>query len=102
MAVHAEALELQLLSSGSDAARRRFAHLRRRLFIADAITGVVSGGLVGAVAHASAPKKAPAAGRSTCIATSSPNSGHEMARQVSTSLGASLTPLDHARRSSRA
>ena len=53
-------------------------------------------------AHASAPKNAPAAGRSTLIATSSPNSGHETARQVSTSLGASLTPLDHARRSSRA
>ena len=53
-------------------------------------------------AHASAPKNAPAAGRSTLIATSSPNSGHDTARQVSTSFGASLTPLDHARRSSRA
>ena len=39
MAVHAEALELQLLASGSDASRRRFQHLRRLLFVADAITG---------------------------------------------------------------
>ena len=54
MAVHAEALELQLLASGSDASRRRFEHLRRLLFVADAITGVVSGALVGVVAHASA------------------------------------------------
>ena len=53
-------------------------------------------------AQASAPKNAPAAGRSTAMAVSSPNSGHETARQVSTSRGASLTPLDHARRSSRA
>ena len=53
MAVHAEALELQLIASGSDASRRRFQHLRRLLFVADAITGVVSGALVGAVAHAS-------------------------------------------------
>ena len=36
MAVHAEALELQLLASGSDASRRRFQHLRRLLFVADA------------------------------------------------------------------
>ena len=54
MAVHAEAMELQLLASGSDASRRRFQHLRRLLFIADAITGLVSGALVGAAAHASA------------------------------------------------
>jgi exopolysaccharide biosynthesis polyprenyl glycosylphosphotransferase len=54
MAVHAEALELQLLASGSDASRRRFQHLRRLLFIADLITGIVSGGLVGAVANADA------------------------------------------------
>jgi exopolysaccharide biosynthesis polyprenyl glycosylphosphotransferase len=53
MAVHAEALELQLLASGSDVSRRRFQHLRRLLFAADAVTGVVSGALVGAVAHAS-------------------------------------------------
>ena len=53
MAVHAEALELQLVASGSDASRRRFEHLRRLLFIADAVTGIVSGALVGAVAHAS-------------------------------------------------
>jgi exopolysaccharide biosynthesis polyprenyl glycosylphosphotransferase len=52
MAVHAEALELQLLASGSDASRRRFQHLRRLLFIADATTGVVSGTLVGVVANA--------------------------------------------------
>src|SRR5215207_11470135 len=56
MAVHAEALELQLLASGSDASRRRFHHLRRLLFIADAVTGVASGLLVGAVAHASLPQ----------------------------------------------
>jgi exopolysaccharide biosynthesis polyprenyl glycosylphosphotransferase len=54
MAVHAEAMELQLLASGSDASRRRFQHLRRLLFAADAVTGIVSGALVGAVAHASA------------------------------------------------
>src|SRR3954452_15483586 len=54
MAVHAEALDLQLLASGSDASRRRFQHLRRLLFIADAITGIVSGALVGAVAQAGA------------------------------------------------
>ena len=54
MAVHAEALELQLLASGSDAARRRFQHLRRLLFVADAATGVVVGGLVAAVAHVGA------------------------------------------------
>jgi exopolysaccharide biosynthesis polyprenyl glycosylphosphotransferase len=54
MAVHAEALELQLLTSGSDASRRRFRHLRRLLFVADAGTGLVSGALVGAVAHGSA------------------------------------------------
>jgi exopolysaccharide biosynthesis polyprenyl glycosylphosphotransferase len=53
MAVHAEALELQLVASGSDASRRRFEHLRRLLFVADAVTGVVSGTLVGAIAHAS-------------------------------------------------
>ena len=54
MAVHAEALELQLLASGSDASRRRFQHLRRLLFVADAATGVVVGGLVAAVAHVGA------------------------------------------------
>src|SRR3954454_10769058 len=54
MAVHAEALELQLLASGSEASRQRFQHLRRLLFVADAITGVISGGLVGAVATADA------------------------------------------------
>jgi exopolysaccharide biosynthesis polyprenyl glycosylphosphotransferase len=54
MAVHAEALELQLLASGSDASRRRFHHLRRLLFLADTITGVVSGALVGVVANAGA------------------------------------------------
>ena len=53
MAVHAEALELKLLASGSDASRRRFQHLRRLLFVADAVTGIVSGALVGAVAQAS-------------------------------------------------
>ena len=53
MAVHAEALELQLLASGSDASRRRFQHLRRLLFVADAVTGVVAGALVGLVANAS-------------------------------------------------
>ena len=57
MAVHAEALELQLLASGSDASRRRFQHLRRLLFVADAITGVVSGALVGAVAHATPSRR---------------------------------------------
>src|SRR3954465_11162646 len=56
MAVHAAALELQLLASGSDASRRRFQHLRRLLFIADPITGVLYGGLVGAVAQADAPQ----------------------------------------------
>src|SRR3954453_13775447 len=54
MAVHAEALDLQLLASGSDASRRRFQHLRRLLFIADAITGIVVGALVGAVGQVSA------------------------------------------------
>jgi exopolysaccharide biosynthesis polyprenyl glycosylphosphotransferase len=54
MAVHAEPLELQLLASGSDASRRRFQHLRRLLFIADAITGLVVGALVGVVAQAGA------------------------------------------------
>src|SRR3954452_23240698 len=54
MAVHAEALDFQLLAGGSDASRRRFQHLRRLLFVADAATGAVSGGLVGAVAHAGA------------------------------------------------
>jgi exopolysaccharide biosynthesis polyprenyl glycosylphosphotransferase len=54
MAVHAEALELQLVASGSDASRRRFEHLRRLLFVADAATGIFSGALVGAVAQASA------------------------------------------------
>jgi exopolysaccharide biosynthesis polyprenyl glycosylphosphotransferase len=53
MAVHAETLELQLLSRGSDAARQRFQHLRRLLFVADLLTGVVSGALVGAVARGS-------------------------------------------------
>ena len=53
MAVHAEALELQVLASGSDASRQRFQHLRRLLFAADAVTGIVSGALVGAVAHVS-------------------------------------------------
>ena len=52
MAVHAEALELQMLATGSDASRRRFHHLRRLLFVADAVTGLVSGALVGAVANA--------------------------------------------------
>jgi exopolysaccharide biosynthesis polyprenyl glycosylphosphotransferase len=52
MAVHAEALELQLLASGSDASRRRFQHLRRLLFVADSVTGVVAGALVGLVANA--------------------------------------------------
>jgi exopolysaccharide biosynthesis polyprenyl glycosylphosphotransferase len=53
VAVHAEALELQLLASGSDASRRRFEHLRRLLLVADAITGVVSGVIAGAIAEAS-------------------------------------------------
>ena len=53
MAVHAETLELQLLARGSDAARQRFHHLRRLLFVADVLTGVVSGALVGVVARGS-------------------------------------------------
>ena len=39
MAVHAETLELQLLARGSDAARQRFRHLRRLLFLADIARG---------------------------------------------------------------
>ena len=54
------------------------------------------------VPHASAPKNAPAAGRARPIETSSAYIGHDTARQVSTSRGASLTPLAHARRSSLA
>jgi exopolysaccharide biosynthesis polyprenyl glycosylphosphotransferase len=54
MAVHAETLEFELLSSGTDAARQRFHHLRRLLFVADLLAGVVSGALVGAVARGSA------------------------------------------------
>jgi exopolysaccharide biosynthesis polyprenyl glycosylphosphotransferase len=53
MAVHAETLELQLLARGSDAARQRFHHLRRLLFLADVITGVICGALVGVVARGS-------------------------------------------------
>jgi exopolysaccharide biosynthesis polyprenyl glycosylphosphotransferase len=53
MAVHAETLELELLARGSDAARQRFHHLRRLLFLADMLAGVVSGALVGAVARGS-------------------------------------------------
>src|SRR3954447_15237309 len=56
MAVHAEALDLQLLASGSDASRRRFQHLRRLLFIADAITGIVVGALAGAAARVAATR----------------------------------------------
>jgi exopolysaccharide biosynthesis polyprenyl glycosylphosphotransferase len=53
MAVHAETLELEFLSRGSDAARQRFHHLRRLLFVADVLAGVASGALAGAVARAS-------------------------------------------------
>ena len=53
-------------------------------------------------AQAIAPKNAPAAGRPTSISVSRPNTGHETARHVSMSRGASLMPLAHARRSSRA
>src|SRR5829696_2009447 len=53
MAVHAETLELELLARGSDAARQRFHHLRRLLFVADMLTGVASGALVGVVARGS-------------------------------------------------
>jgi exopolysaccharide biosynthesis polyprenyl glycosylphosphotransferase len=53
MAVHAESVELQLLATGSDASRLRFQHLRRLLFAADVITGLISGVLIGAVASAS-------------------------------------------------
>ena len=53
MAVHAETLELEFLARGSDAARRRFHHLRRLLFLADLLTGVVSGLLVGIAARGS-------------------------------------------------
>ncbi|HYH90666.1 MAG TPA: sugar transferase [Solirubrobacteraceae bacterium] len=53
MAVHAETLELQLLARGSDAARQRFRHLRRLLFLADMFAGVASGALVGVVARGS-------------------------------------------------
>jgi exopolysaccharide biosynthesis polyprenyl glycosylphosphotransferase len=56
MAVHAESLELRLLATGSDAARRRFQQLRRLLFAADLVTGLISGLLIGAVAGASAPQ----------------------------------------------
>jgi exopolysaccharide biosynthesis polyprenyl glycosylphosphotransferase len=50
-AVHAETLELQLLARGSDAARQRFHHLRRLLFLADVLAGVICGALVGVVAR---------------------------------------------------
>jgi exopolysaccharide biosynthesis polyprenyl glycosylphosphotransferase len=53
MAVHAETLELELLARGSDAARQRFHHLRRLLFVADTLTGVAAGALVGVVARGS-------------------------------------------------
>jgi exopolysaccharide biosynthesis polyprenyl glycosylphosphotransferase len=53
MAVHAETLELELLSRGTDAARQRFRHLRRLLFVADVLAGVLTGILVGAVARGS-------------------------------------------------
>ena len=43
----------QLLARGSDAARQRFHHLRRLLFVADMLTGVISGALVGVVARGS-------------------------------------------------
>jgi exopolysaccharide biosynthesis polyprenyl glycosylphosphotransferase len=56
MAVHAESVELQLLATGSDASRQRFQQLRRLLFAADVITGLMSGVLTGAVAGASAPE----------------------------------------------
>ena len=56
MAVHAESVELQLLATGSDASRLRFQHLRRLLFAADVITGLISGVLIGAVASASVPQ----------------------------------------------
>jgi exopolysaccharide biosynthesis polyprenyl glycosylphosphotransferase len=54
MAVHAESLELELIATGSDASRLRFRKLRRMLFAADVVTGLVSGVLIGAVASASA------------------------------------------------
>ena len=53
MAVQTETLELELLAPGSDAARQRFRSLRRLLFLADIFAGVVSGALVGVVAHGS-------------------------------------------------
>ena len=56
MAVHAESVELQLLATGSDASRQRFRQLRRLLFGADVITGLLCGVLIGAVARASAPQ----------------------------------------------
>ena len=52
--------------------------------------------------QARAPKKAPAAGRARSIVVSSAYIGHDTARQVRTSLGASLTPLAQTRRSSLA
>jgi exopolysaccharide biosynthesis polyprenyl glycosylphosphotransferase len=54
MAVHAESVELELIATRSDAARLRFRKLRRMLFAADVVTGLVSGVLIGAVASASA------------------------------------------------
>ena len=56
MAVHAESVELQLLATGSNASRLRFQQLRRLLFAADVITGLISGVLIGAVASASVPQ----------------------------------------------
>ena len=53
MAVHAETLEFQLPARGSDAARQRFHHLRRLLFLGDVLTGVICGALVGVVARGS-------------------------------------------------
>jgi exopolysaccharide biosynthesis polyprenyl glycosylphosphotransferase len=53
MAVHAESVELNLLATGSDGARLRFRKLRRMLFAADVVTGLISGVLVGAFASAS-------------------------------------------------
>ena len=54
------------------------------------------------VPHARAPKNAPAAGRGRSIEASSAYIGQDTARQVSASLGASLTPLAQTRRSSLA
>ena len=56
MAVHAESVEFQLLATGSDASRQRFQQLRRLLFAADVVTGLICGVLIGAVARASAPQ----------------------------------------------